>query len=144
MDSEALEVAETDEERLECVVGIGMVYKMQLSSRLFEYKRKNKLMKDRKYKMIEIMSFTDNTVLSIGFNKGDTSFIFEYALHDFVEQFNEKFFTRPGLPGCSGAIFVNYHAVDTIKQKFWIKQYAYERLITVLELKEYVVEEVSF
>lgn len=119
-----------------------MVYMMQLGGRLAQYRETEELMKDPKYEMIEVMRFTNESLLPTGFNKGATSFIFEFALHSFVDQFNDDFFTRPGAG--PKTTFLDHHSIDAFKKNPWIKTLARERLISALVSKKYVVEEVDF
>lgn len=133
-----MEAAKTVEEMVDSVVGAGMVYMMHLSARLSNYRRSKDLMKDQNFKMIEVVRFTEESVCPIGFNVGDTSFIFEYALHEFVEEYSEDFFTHPGVNVC--AMFLNHRAIDFVDSNPWLKLYGRELLIDSLKSKQYVGE----
>jgi hypothetical protein len=118
------------------IVGVGMVYSMELAERLANYRNYTSLMKDSKYKMVCVLILAASDQPRYGLHFAVTIFVLEQATHSLKSRCNPLFFTAPGLHVT--AEFVSHIYSDFVKQNPSIVSDVYTLVLDALRGKKYI------
>jgi len=116
------------------IVGIGITFSMSMDNRYIDHNNHSTIAPGTV--MLRVATWTSENP-GICLDAGITAFVVETALHRLIEEYNENFFTQPGIHRSGD--FINKYAIRYVDSNPWIIGEARKLLISSLSSPVYIM-----